>query len=206
MNPGSSTPPGPFVCLQPLILASGSPRRQAFLRDLGITFSVEVPDTDETPAAGEAPEAFALRAAADKAGAVAGKHPDHWVLAADTIVVLGERILGKPRDEDHARKMLLLLSGRTHRVITGFCLQRGDRPASQRAVCTEVEFGAFSEEIAAAYVATGEPLDKAGSYGIQGRGGFLVESIRGSYTNVVGLPMAETVGELLRFGVIACGP
>lgn len=186
-----------------LILASGSPRRRDFLQDIGLDFSVEAPDVSEEVSACETPEEFVLRVAADKARSVAREHPDAWILAADTAVVLGDVILGKPADEADARRMLLQLAGRGHRVLTGFVLvneQQGHRVS--RVIDTEVFFTSFSGETAAAYVATGEPLDKAGAYGIQGKGGCLVERIKGSYSNVVGLPLAEVTAELLRFGVV----
>ncbi len=189
-----------------LILASGSPRRQAFLRELGLVFDVEVPAVAEVPLPAEAPEDLVRRLALDKAGAVSRCFPRAWVLAADTVVVLDNDILGKPHSPAAAGRMLMRLAGRSHRVLTGFCLRCVDRAETvSRAVTTEVCFASFSEEIAAAYVNTGEPLDKAGGYGIQGRGGLLVERITGSYSNVVGLPLAEVVSELLRFGVIAPG-
>ena len=187
-----------------LILASGSPRRQAFLRELGLGFEVEVPAVEERARPAESAEDFVRRVAVDKAGAVARRFPRAWVLAADTVVVLDNDILGKPHSPAMAKQMLMRLAGRSHRVLTGFCLRCADRAETvSRAVTTEVCFASFSEEVAAAYVSTGEPLDKAGGYGIQGKGGVLVERITGSYSNVVGLPLAEVVSELLRFQVIA---
>ena len=155
---------------------------------------------------GETPREFVLRAARDKAGAVAAGNNEAWVLGADTVVVCDNMILGKPRDAGHAAEILQTLSGRSHLVHTGFCLQNEkEGVAVSRVVTTEVFFSPFSREIAAGYVATGEPLDKAGAYGIQGCGGFLVEKINGSYSNVVGLPLAEVVEELLRHRVITPG-
>ena len=145
-----------------------------------------------------------MRAARDKTGAVARDNAASWVLGADTVVVHDRRILGKPRDAAQALSVLLSLAGQKHLVHTGFCLENAEKQVSvSRVVTTEVCFSFFSRETAAAYVATGEPLDKAGAYGIQGCGGFLVEKINGSYSNVVGLPLAEVIRELLRYKVVA---
>ncbi|HIJ77740.1 MAG: Maf family protein [Desulfobulbaceae bacterium] len=193
-----------FQTICPLILASGSPRRHDFLTNLGLDFTVRVADIAENCLPGEKPKAFVERMALEKARAVAALVAGAWVLAADTVVAVDEQILGKPEDEAAARRMLMLLAGRWHQVWTGFCLCCKDSGEQViRSVCTEVCFIPLSPNLCAAYVATGEPLDKAGSYGIQGRGGFLVKEIRGSYTNVVGLPLAEVLEELLRLGIIA---
>jgi len=198
--------PGPFQTKAGLILASASPRRRTLLQDLGLDFEIIEARVDEKPETGETPENFVLRAAGDKAGAVAGENAASWVLGADTVVVHGGRVLGKPRDAGDALSVLLALAGREHLVHTGFCLVNKRKQISvSRCVTTAVRFIKYSEAIAAAYIATGEPLDKAGAYGIQGCGGFLVESINGSYSNVVGLPLAELIRELLRFKVIAPG-
>lgn len=196
--------PFPLKTTNRLILASASPRRKALLGGLGLDFNIIEPRVDEEPAPGEAPREFVLRAAGDKAGEVSRSNPEYWVLGADTVVVHDGRILGKPRDAGQALEILQALSGRSHLVHTGFCLKNGRAGISvNRVVTTEVCFSPFSPAIAAAYVATGEPLDKAGAYGIQDMGGFLVEKIKGSYTNVVGLPLVEVVEELLRHDVIA---
>lgn len=171
---------------------------------LGLTFTVRVADTEERPLGNETPQAFVLRAATDKARAVARHNPEAWVLGADTVVVLNNLILGKPTDRVDAQRLLVLLADRWHEVRTGFCLYRKSISAmTARTVVTAVKFAHFSDELAAAYVQTGEPLDKAGAYGIQGIGGFLVERINGSYSNVVGLPLAEVIEELLEYGIIA---
>lgn len=158
---------------------------------------------DETPRSQEAPAAFVSRIAAAKARAVARQHLAAWVLAADTVVVLDDAILGKPKSAEDAVLMLQRLSGRRHEVWTGFCLchPQEEKPVT-RAVRTEVHFAPLAEEICRAYVRTGEPLDKAGGYGIQGKGGVFVREISGSYSNVVGLPLAEVVTEFLRLGII----
>ena len=191
-----------FRTQERLILASGSPRRRDFLADLGITFEVLVADIDEAPLPGERPVDFVARLSQEKAQAVG--LPGAWVLAADTAVVVDGEILGKPSDEAEACAMLMRLSGRWHEVWTGFSLCRqttGD--LCTKTVCTKVRFLELTPELCRAYVCTGEPLDKAGAYGIQGKGCFLVPEISGSYTNVVGLPMTEVLDALLHHKVIA---
>lgn len=198
--------PGPFRTEAGLILASASPRRRKLLKDLGLEFEIIEARVDEKPEESETALEFVLRAACDKADAVSEENSYAWVLGADTVVVLGSRILGKPKDPEEAINILLELSGRQHQVHTGFCLKNNKEQVSvSRVATTEVKFCHFPREIAAAYVATGEPLDKAGSYGIQGRGGFLVEWINGSYSNVVGLPLYEVVQELLDHKIIIPG-
>jgi septum formation protein len=173
------------------------------LAKLGLDFEVLAAEVDEVPLNGESPQDFVLRAAIEKTSDIAGNHPDAWVLGADTIVVHRGHILGKPKDAGDALKLLMRLSGQMHKVLTGFCLKWEQENISvSQVIATEVYFSAFSEAIAAAYVASGEPLDKAGAYGIQGYGGALVEKINGSYSNVVGLPLAETVDEMLRYKII----
>lgn len=191
-----------FRTQERLILASGSPRRRDFLAELGLVFEVSVTDIDETSQAGEQPVDFVARLAREKGQAV--DQPDAWVLGADTVVVVDGDILGKPGDEDEACAMLMLLSGRWHEVWTGFSLCRqATGELCTKTVCTKVRFMPLTPELCRAYVRTGEPLDKAGAYGIQGKGCFLVSEISGSYTNVVGLPMAEVLDALLRHKVIA---
>jgi len=176
----------------PLILASASPRRRELLASAGFQFEVVVPVIDETPLPGEPPRATVLRLAREKASDVAAKHPGHLVLAADTTVVLDGRMMEKPRDGDEARHMLLSLSGRTHEVLTAFALWQNNSLHSD--VCTtRVTFRSLSQDEIETYVATGEPMDKAGAYGIQSGAAHMVRAIHGSYTNVVGLPLAEIV-------------
>jgi len=192
-----------FQTLAPLVLASGSPRRRNFLADLGLDFTLAAADLDETIHPGELPGELVCRLAEAKAAAVAAGHPESWVIGADTVVVLGRDILGKPTDPAEALAMLKRLAGRTHEVWTGVSvMRRSDHICRTFAVCTEVTFVAVSESVLAAYVATGEPLDKAGAYGIQGQGVFLVSGITGSYSNVVGLPLPELLEQLLALGVI----
>lgn len=184
-----------------LILASGSPRRQEMIAGLDVEFEINVPNIDESVLPAERPLAYAARVATDKADAVRIAE-EEVVLAADTIVVFGSQILGKPNDAVHAREMLKMLSGRTHEVITGFCL-RSAQKTIVRTVSTEVQFASLSDEEIAQYVLTGEPMDKAGSYAIQGGAAYMVRRIDGSYSNVVGLPLCEVI-ELLRseFGFV----
>lgn len=175
----------------PLILASGSPRRRKLLEDAGIAFRVAVSDAEEISASDASPAEVARRNARRKAEAVAAsQEPAAIVIGADTIVVLEGRIFGKPVDEENAARMLRELSGRTHQVITGVCIVR-DGASETFAETTDVTFRQLDDDEIAAYVATGEPLDKAGAYGIQGLGGKLVERIEGDYDNVVGLPMTR---------------
>lgn len=193
-----------FVTLEPLVLASASPRRKALLSSVGLTFEVVPSNSTESELCGAAPSAATQSWAKEKAGLVAESHSGKWVLAADTIVVLGDEILGKPRDANDAAIMLSKLNGRLHRVITGICLIRADRSYERmEAVETEVRFKQLSVAEIEAYVRTREPLDKAGGYGIQGLGAFMVDSICGSYTNVVGLPLCKTLNWLLDQQVIA---
>lgn len=171
-----------------LVLASRSPRRAELLAAAGIEFTVRAADIDETPRDGEEPRAYVLRLAEEKARAVEAGG-DETVLAADTTVVLGNEIMGKPADAADAARMLRALAGRRHEVITAICLRRGDRVVPDIA-STSVWFTPLSEAEIADYVASGEPMDKAGAYGIQGLASKFIERIEGSYTNVVGLPVS----------------
>jgi septum formation protein len=180
-----------------LVLASRSPRRAELLRAAGFEFSVRVAKVDETPQEGEPAREYVLRLAAEKARAVTADD-DEIVLAADTTVVLGSEIMGKPRDEADAARMLRALAGERHEVITGICLRRGVREVCDIAA-TAVWFAELSEGEIADYVASGEPMDKAGAYGIQGLASRFIERIEGSYTNVVGLPVALTYRLLRSF-------
>lgn len=172
----------------PLLLASASPRRLELLRALGLEPLVRPADVDETLRPGEDPHDAAERLARAKAAAVAAAAPEgSVVLAADTIVVLGGEALGKPRDDDDARRMLRALRGRAHDVVTGVALARDGRLVSGRET-TEVLFAPMTDEEVDAYVASGEPADKAGAYALQGLGGLFVERITGTPSNVIGLP------------------
>lgn len=190
--------------MKTLVLASASPRRRALLEQLGLHFSVVVPDIDETPKGGEPAEMLALRLAQQKALEVLVREPEATVLASDTIVVLDGEILGKPEDEQAATDMLRKLSDKTHQVLTAVAILRRDYEDTFL-VTTDVTFRPLSEAEIHAYVLSREPLDKAGSYGIQGVGGAFVRSIRGSYSAVVGLPLCETVEGLRRAGLTILG-
>jgi len=172
----------------PLILASASPRRAELLRNAAIAFTVEPAHVAEQPFSNEKPVDYAQRLARDKASAVFARNPESVVLGADTVVVVDEHLLEKPADEHDAARMLKLLSGRTHQVITGVCLVA---PGFERteAEITQVVFSLLSENEIAYYVQTGEPMDKAGAYAIQGIASRWVERIEGCYFNVVGLPL-----------------
>ena len=176
----------------PLLLASASPRRRELLAQLGVPFSVAPVDIDESPLVGEAPAALVSRLARAKAKAgLVVADPGQWVLGADTVVVLGPEILGKPGDQDAAVAMLRRLSGRVHTVHSGLFLARHGLPGRGREVRTRVWMREIGDPEIAAYVATGEPLGKAGGYAIQGRAAAFVRCITGSYSNVVGLPLFE---------------
>ena len=174
-----------------LILASASPRRQELLRNAGIAFTVQSADIDETRLAGESPRECAKRLAREKAVAVFQSQSQSYVLGADTIVVVDDMILGKPRDADDAGRMLRLLAGRTHSVVTGVCVVAPATCATQTASeTTLVTVSRLSDEEIRAYIATGEPMDKAGAYAIQGMASRWIPRIEGDYSNVVGLPVA----------------
>ena len=209
-----------------IVLASASPRRQELLRTAGIPFSVQPAEIDETPHQGESPRNCAERLARQKALYVSKSRPGEWVLGADTIVVIDEAILGKPRDENDAARMLRLLSGRTHRVITGVCLG-GDKLASgqwsaardakplkpedrerrtwvedARSETTLVTMADLSDAEIRSYIATGEPMDKAGAYAIQGMASRWIPRLEGDYSNVVGLPVALVYRMLMERSLI----
>ena len=171
-----------------LILASGSPRRRQLLELIGVNFAVLPADVDETPLVGEDPAAYASRAARDKAIEVAASHPGRLVLGADTVVEVDKEILGKPASEDDAASMLRRLSGRSHLVHTALALVIDDT-AHEVVDSAQVQVTDLTEEKIRWYVATGEPMDKAGAYAIQGLGGLLVARVEGSPHTVVGLPV-----------------
>ncbi len=171
-----------------LILASASPRRRQLLELIGVEFAVIPADVDETPFAGEGPSTYASRAARDKALEVAAKHPGRLVLGADTVVEVDQEILGKPASADDAASMLRRLSGRSHLVHTALALVT-DVTAHEVVDSARVQFVQLTDELIRWYVATGEPMDKAGAYAIQGLGGLLVTGVEGSPHTVVGLPV-----------------
>lgn len=198
-----------------LILASTSPRRIDLMKQTGFEVKVESPDADETPHPGESPRALVSRLAREKAFSIGrkgfrgGRASRQLVIAADTIVVSpnGKRVLGKPRNEAEARKMLGLLAGKRHSVLTGYCILPVERDGSMgrsltRVVTSRVKMRKLTPREIARYVKTGEPMDKAGSYAAQGVGMALIETIQGSYTNVVGLPMCQLIADLEKgFGI-----
>lgn len=179
-----------------LTLASASPRRRELLAHLGFALTVRPADADESVHPGEAPRDYVLRVAVGKARAVHGE----TVLAADTAVVLGPEILGKPRDAQDARRMLRALSGVPHEVLTGVCVLRGGVERTG-VVAAQVRIDPLTDAQIDWYVATGEPMDKAGAYAIQGLAGAFVRELRGSVSNVIGLPLAETLALLREAGV-----
>jgi septum formation protein len=183
-----------------LILASASPRRADLLRAARIPFEAYAPDVDETPRPDEPPDVYVQRLALAKANAVHAVQPDRTILAADTIVVCNGRMLGKPRNADDARSMLVALSGVRHTVLTGVALiARGETRVAIDA--TDLWFARLSDAEIDAYVASGEPMDKAGAYAVQGQASRFVERIDGAYANVVGLPIARVYRLLVEAGV-----
>jgi septum formation protein len=196
--------PGPFQTTYAIVLASSSPRRQRLLSGLGLDFIVQPSESQETlPRPGESPQEYADLNSRLKALDVSRRYPQALSLGADTIVVLDGEILGKPRDKSHALDMLSRLVGRSHEVITSCCIVWPEKRIT-------VEFSASSfvwlaeqdPDVLRAYVATGEPMDKAGSYAVQGIGAFMVEQIEGSYSNVVGLPVDKVIKYLMDLEVL----
>ena len=183
-----------------LVLASGSPRRKQLLEMLGLPFRVVAPGVDETRESSELPEAYVVRLAREKARVVAARESGELVLAADTTVVLRGEIFEKPSTPAEAEAMLGRLQGRTHRVMTAVAVALDGRLEHALDV-TEVTFRRLSGDAIAAYVATGEPMDKAGAYAIQGKGAALVEGIRGDFFGVMGLPLRLALELLERFGL-----
>jgi len=194
---------GPFRALASVVLASGSPRRREFLESLGLAFEVYGNGAAEPdPLPGEPPADYARRAAEAKAASVAAARPGCVVIAADTVVALHGETMGKPQDRADAVRMLARLAGHTHEVVSACCVALPGGTRETFHAVTRVTMWNAPPAALAAYAATGEPDDKAGAYGIQGVGAFLVESIDGSWSNVVGLPVAELVQLLLRHGTI----
>ncbi len=186
-----------------IILASQSPRRRYLLERAGLRFSVIASKFDENSIPMSPPDDYVRSLATEKALDIARNYPDSWVIGADTVVVVENRVLGKPASMAEARDMLLRLSGRTHHVLTGFCVCRlSDAKRFTDTVRTDVLFKALTRAEIDWYIQTGEPFDKAGAYAIQGIGTFLVKRINGSYTNVVGLPVCEVIEILIREKVI----
>jgi len=192
-----------------LVLASESPRRSELLEKVGLEFDVIPSRIEEDFIEGEPPEQHVLRLAEAKALNIGNQHPNRWVIAADTIVFIDHTILGKPKDRGEAMEMLRRLNGREHWVLTGFSVRHlGKGVGDQEAVQTVVKVKTLTPLEMEWYTSTGEPFDKAGGYAVQGIGSFMIEWIRGSYTNVVGLPLYELMEMLKRLGAISisdCG-
>ncbi|MCK9275374.1 MAG: Maf family protein [Syntrophales bacterium] len=185
------------------VLASASPRRRTLLDELGLKFMVVPSDIEEPEANGGPPHDHALAVSLEKALTVAEHYPDLWVLGADTIVVVDEEILGKPAGLQHAKHMLYKLSGREHRVITGFCIMKKSANTMIREyVESKVLFKNLAEDEITWYSETDEPYDKAGAYAVQGKAAFFIREIHGSHTNVIGLPLTEVVTVLKKVGAI----
>ena len=185
-----------------IVLASGSPRRQELLARIGITdFDIRVPEAEESYPAGLTPQQIVEYISREKADAAAKLcTPDEIVITADTMVFLDDQRLGKPADEADALRMLTALQGRHHTVCTGVTVRQGDRSLTESET-TEVYFRPAAEAELRAYIATGEPMDKAGSYGVQGKGALLVEKLNGDFFNVMGLPVLRLSRMLAQFGV-----
>ncbi len=184
------------------VLASSSPRRRELLASIGVEFDVVPSHIPEERQAGEAPEEYVARLSREKAHAIAEQHPSRWVIAADTTVLLGDQLLEKPLDEHDAARMLSLIAGRTHTVYTGVTVQNVDRKYHDTRVAeSEVRMLPLPPEDVEWYVRTGEPMDKAGAYAVQGIGAMFIDSIHGSYTNVVGLPLAMLFQMLRKAGI-----
>ena len=189
-----------------LILASASPRRHQLLGWLGVEYEIEPAEVDEEPQPEEPAPALVQRLGRMKASVVGARRPADWILGADTIVEIDDQILGKPADPTEARAMLGRLSGREHRVLTGFALLRpGGQVAAEDVVMTRVRFRALTSTAIASYVTSGEPRGKAGGYAIQGHGAGLIASIEGSFTNVIGLPLLEVGRALGEAGLVGHG-
>jgi septum formation protein len=184
------------------ILASASPRRRELLASIGLDFDVIPSSIPEVRGAGESPEEYVARLSREKAAAVGARHADRWIIAADTTVLLGEELLEKPAGEADARRMLATIAGKTHVVYTGVTLQNAAAGHHDTRVAeSEVRMLPLTEREIAWYVATGEPLDKAGAYAVQGIGAMFIDSVHGSYSNVVGLPLALLYQMLKRAGI-----
>jgi septum formation protein len=187
-----------------IVLASESTRRIDILRTLGVSFSIIPPEIDERKHPYESPKDYVLRVAYEKAQKVGDLFPDKWIIGADTVVVHKGRVLGKPRTEDEAYAMLRRLRANWHKVYTGYCvLNVSRRTVYQDVAETKVFIKDLTDEEIGRYIGTSEPFDKAGSYAVQGKGGYMVKEIRGSYTNVVGLPICEITEALISLGILS---
>ena len=186
--------------MKKIILASKSPRRKQILEQVGLKFTVEVSDFDETQIKFKTPQEMVKKLSLEKAKVIAAKNPDAIIIGADTTVIIKNEIIGKPTSKQDAVRILKLLSGNVHEVVTGFAVISGKKSVTKH-VTSKVKFKKLSEAEIKAYVKTGEPMDKAGGYGIQDKGGLFVEDIQGDYSNVVGLPIFAVSEVLKQFGV-----
>jgi septum formation protein len=186
--------------MQRIILASKSPRRKKILEQVGLDFDVVVSDFDEAKLKFKTPQEMVENLSFEKAKLIAKKYPSAIVIGADTTVIFKNEIIGKPKSKEDAVRILKLLSGNTHEIVTGFTVIKGKKSIT-RHVISRVKFKKLTEAEIKAYVATGEPMDKAGGYGIQERGGLFIESIDGDYFNVVGLPIFAVAEALKEFGI-----
>jgi septum formation protein len=183
-----------------MLLSSGSPRRKELLSLLGIPFQAVAPNIPEIQQLNETPRSFCLRISREKALLMTQKYPDALVIGADTIVVIDGTILGKPSNTSEAYDFLMLLQDKMHYVLTGYTIASGTHFIS-KVIKTKVRFRAMTEKEIAWYVSTGEPMDKAGAYAVQGIGSLFIEKIHGCYTNVIGLPLSHLYKDLKKFGV-----
>jgi len=187
-----------------IVLASESTRRIDILRTLGVSFSIIPPDIDERKKPDESPKDYVLRVSHEKAQKVGDLFPDKWIIGADTVVVHKGRVLGKPKTEEDAYAMLRKLKAAWHKVYTGYCVLNVSRQIIYQDVAeTKVFIKDLTDEEIKRYIGTSEPFDKAGSYAVQGKGGYMVKEIKGSYTNVVGLPICEIAEVLLSLGILS---
>lgn len=186
-----------------LILASASPRRQELLQSVGLNFKTIPPQVNENYLAGESPRQHVKRLSIDKASIIAKRYPESWIIGADTIVVIDGLILGKPKNKKQAADMLRRLSGREHKVFTGFTIANAAAEIYQtRVIQSTVKFRKISPKEIKWYISCSEPYDKAGGYAVQGKGAYFIQSISGSYTNVIGLPLCEVMEVLIKFKAI----
>ena len=193
----------PIISNALFILASASPRRREMLQSIGLNFEIIPAHVNEDYLAGESPRQHVKRLSHNKAMVIAQKYPEAWVLGADTIVVIDGLILGKPKDKAQARKMLRKLSGREHKVFTGFSIAHiAAKVYKTQVVQSAVRFKTITPKEMEWYIACDEPYDKAGGYAVQGKGACFIQSIRGSYTNVIGLPLCEVLEALIKFKTI----
>jgi len=186
-----------------LVLASASPRRQELLQSVGLKFKTIHPLVNEKYLAGESPQQHVKRLSIDKATVIAKKYPESWIIGADTIVIIDGLILGKPKNKKQASDMLRRLSGREHKVFTGFTIAHAATEVCQtKVVQSAVKFKIISPKEIKWYISCDEPYDKAGGYAVQGKGAYFIQSIRGSYTNVIGLPLCEVLEVLINLKAI----